>query len=84
MKTPFKLNITLTQITSKDGKPTIGLEDENNLVFPSMHYNICEVSASLVTPLSGVFFNNILSCTLGAISITYGNVKLIILLIPMS
>jgi len=59
MKSPFKFNITLTRLTSKDGEPTIGPKDESNPSFPSMHYNICEVYASLVTPLSGVFFNNI-------------------------
>jgi hypothetical protein len=60
MKIPFRLNITLIRFTSKDGKLTIGPEDESNLTFPSMHYNICEVFASLVTPLCGVFFNSIL------------------------
>jgi hypothetical protein len=49
-----------------------------------MHYNICEVSTSLVTPPKGGMLNNILSYKIGTISITCANITLIIYLAYIS
>jgi len=68
----------LIQLTLGIRKSTTRPKDEPNPTFLLVHYNICEVSTSLVNPLRRGMLSNIFSCKIGAIWITYANKTLII------